>query len=87
MNDAESATIAGSVAGRLFGKEKVFETPPLAASEDFAYFLQKVPGAFILLGAGNEERGITAPHHSPQFDIDESALPKGAELLAALAME
>ncbi|MBD3867788.1 MAG: amidohydrolase [Acidobacteria bacterium] len=87
VNDAESATIAGSVAGRLFGKEKVFETPPLAASEDFAYFLQKVPGAFILLGAGNEERGITAPHHSPQFDIDESALPKGAELLAALAME
>ena len=87
VNDTESANIVSSIAGRLFGKEKVFETPPLAASEDFAYFLQKVPGAFILLGAGNEARGITAPHHSPQFDIDESALPKGAELLAALAME
>ena len=87
VNDAESVKIVGSVAGKLFGREKVFETPPLAASEDFAYFLQKVPGAFILLGAGNVERGITAPHHSPRFDIDETALPRGAELLAALAME
>jgi amidohydrolase len=87
VNDTESANVVSSIAGRLFGKEKVFETPPLAASEDFAYFLQKVPGAFILLGAGNEEKGITAPHHSPRFDIDESALPRGAELLAALAME
>ena len=86
VNDAEAARVVGSVAGRLFGESQVFETPPLAASEDFAYFLEKVPGAFILLGAGNEERGITAPHHSPRFDIDESALPKGAELLAALAM-
>ena len=34
---------------------------------------------FILVGAGNQERGITAPHHSPEFDIDESVLPRGAE--------
>ena len=58
----------------------------MAAAEDFAYFLQKVPGAFILIGAGNAERGITAPHHSPTFDIDESVLPRGAELLARLAL-
>ncbi len=87
VNDAAAVQTVAAVAGRLFGEDRVFETPPLAASEDFAYYLEKVPGAFILLGAGNEERGITAPHHSPQFDVDESALPRGTELLAALALE
>jgi amidohydrolase len=34
------------------------------------------------VGAGNAERGITAPHHSPRFDIDERALSIGLETLA-----
>jgi amidohydrolase len=70
----------------VFGAEAVVETDPMAAAEDFAYFLERVPGAFAFLGAGNEARGITAPHHSPAFDIDESVLPRGAELLARLAL-
>ncbi|NIW35755.1 MAG: amidohydrolase, partial [Gemmatimonadetes bacterium] len=48
--------------------------------------LEERPGAFIFVGAGNEKKGITAPHHSPEFDIDESVLPRGAELLARLAL-
>jgi amidohydrolase len=56
------------------------------AAEDFAYFLEARPGAFAFIGAGNAAQGITAPHHSPAFDIDESALPIGAELLARLAL-
>jgi amidohydrolase len=59
----------------------------MAPAEDFSYFLQQRPGAFILVGAGNTERGITAPHHSAEFDIDESVLPRGAELLARIALE
>ncbi len=59
----------------------------MTAAEDFSYFLNERPGAFVLVGAGNEARGITAPHHSPGFDIDEAVLPRGAELLARLALE
>jgi amidohydrolase len=73
-------------AREVFGPEGVVETPPLAAAEDFAYFAQRVPAAFVLVGAGDPERGIVAPHHSPAFDIDEGVLPKGAELLARLAL-
>ena len=40
-----------------------------------------------LLGRVGTERGITAPHHSAEFDIDESVLPRGAELLARIALE
>jgi amidohydrolase len=52
--------------------------------EDFAYYLQKVPGAFLFLGAGD---GREFPHHHPAFDIDEKALPVGVLLLTSLALE
>jgi amidohydrolase len=74
------------VAREVVGDENVFRPAPTAAAEDFAYFLRERPGAFFFLGAGNVERGITAPHHSPEFDIDETVLPRGAELMARLAL-
>jgi amidohydrolase len=85
VNDAAAVERVRAAAGRVFGEANVHEARPMAAAEDFAYFLERRPGAFVLLGAGNESRGITAPHHSPEFDIDESVLPRGAELLARLA--
>ncbi len=59
---------------------------PSMGVEDFAYFLEKVPGAFYRLGTGNEARGITSEGHSVSFDIDESALAVGAALQAAHAL-
>lgn len=71
----------------VFGADSVKEAPLIMAGEDFAYYLEHVPGAFVFVGAGNQERGITAPHHHPAFDVDESALLKAAGLLASLALE
>ncbi|HHG74190.1 MAG TPA: amidohydrolase, partial [Persephonella sp.] len=48
-------------------------------------YLMKVPGTFIRIGIRNEEKGITAPLHSPVFDIDEDVLPVGASVLSYLA--
>ena len=86
VNHAEAVGAVRAAATDVVGAENVVETAPQAAAEDFSYFLEKRPGAFVLVGAGNAERGITAPHHSPEFDIDESVLPRGAELLARLAL-
>lgn len=86
VNDPAAVERVRRVAKEVFGADRVVETEPMAAAEDFAYFLERVPGAFVFLGAGNAARGITAPHHAPSFDIDESILPRGAELLARLAM-
>jgi amidohydrolase len=52
-----------------------------------ALFLAAAPGCYILVGAGNAARGITAPHHSSHFDIDEDALAIGAEVLTRAALE
>jgi amidohydrolase len=86
VNDAAAVERVRRHAIAVVGESRVVEPDPMAAAEDFAYFLRQVPGAFAFVGAGNEARGITAPHHSPRFDIDESALPIGAELLARIAL-
>jgi amidohydrolase len=86
VNDAAAVASVRRHAVSVVGDANVIEPDPMAAAEDFAYFLKRVPGAFIFVGAGNVERGITAPHHSPRFDIDESSLPIGAELLTRIAL-
>jgi len=86
VNEASATERARAVAERVVGAERVVTCAPMAAAEDFAYFLEQRPGAFMFVGVRNEERGITAPHHNPAFDLDESALPVGAELLARLAV-
>lgn len=73
------------VAGELFGREQVFQTPPMMPAEDFAYYVQKVPGCFIFVGAGNEHSGAIYPHHHARFDIDESSMLNAARILAAMA--
>jgi len=86
VNDPEAVSRVRRHAAVVVGAANVVEPAPMAAAEDFSYFLRQVPGAFAFIGAGNVARGITAPHHAPQFDIDESALPIGTELLARIAL-
>lgn len=71
----------------LLGENSVLELEkPSMGVEDFAYFLERVPGAFYQLGCRNEERGITHPGHNDLFDIDEECLPIGAALQAGCVL-
>src|SRR5829696_6085356 len=84
VNDKGAAGYAVGVAEELFGEQSVQELPnPSMTAEDFAFFLEKVPGAFIWLGVGEDVSGL----HTPQFAFDEEVLPRGSALLAALALE
>lgn len=65
------------------GRYALVEMEPIMGGEDFAYYLQEVPGCFFFVGAGNEDRGAVYPHHHPRFDIDEDALGVGVEVLLA----
>lgn len=55
--------------------------------EDFAYFLQEIPGAFWYLGCRNEDKQIIYPGHSSKFMIDEDALEIGLKLQVKLALK
>ena len=82
-NDAGSAELALGVVGELFGEDRAVELDhPSMGAEDFAFFLEKVPGAFVWLGVGDVS-GL----HTPQFSFDEEILSQGAALLTALALE
>ena len=75
------------VFAELFGSESVRTLPePSMGGEDFALFLERVPGAHFRLGVGSEGRPAY-PLHSPDFYADESGFPLGVAGLAALALD
>ncbi|MBZ7924896.1 amidohydrolase [Ensifer adhaerens] len=80
VNAPEQAAIAATVAEGLVGKQSVnLQTPPQLASEDFAYFLQQRPGAFVFLGNGK-----SAPLHNPAYDFNDAIIPTGVQFWCSL---
>ena len=56
----------------------------LALAEDFAFYQEKVPGIFFLLGTRNKEQNFISPLHSSSFNFDEKVLLEGVKLFAKL---
>ena len=88
INHPDTAARVQAVAKRLFPQSDVDPANyTTMGSEDFAFVLEKVPGCFFFIGSANHEKGLDAGHHHPKFDIDETALPSGAALMAATALD
>jgi amidohydrolase len=86
VNDPGATAAARAAVRAVLGEGALVPGDPLMASEDFSYYGQVVPSAFIFLGAGNPAAGADSANHDPHFSIDEAALPLGAALLAAAAL-
>jgi len=82
INDAQCAQHVLDASRALFGQALVPDAPA-ATSEDFAFMLQKVPGAYVWLGQGSDTHCFSL--HHPRYDFNDDILPRGAALLAALA--
>jgi amidohydrolase len=87
INDEEMTAFVVKVAKEILGEDRLSLLRPLMGSEDFSFYLQKVPGTFAFLGVENKEKGIIYPHHHPKFNIDEDILPLGTALHVSVAME
>lgn len=87
INNAEETEFVRQSMIRYLGEENVVELPIRLTAEDFSYYSQVSDACFYRLGTGNPEKGITAPVHTPTFDIDEDALEVGMGLMAFLAIE
>ena len=88
VNDPAIAELVRRAAEATVGAEHIpsgDQRQPV--SDDMALFLDAAPGCYFLVGVGNPERGITAPHHSNRFDMDEAALPIGVEVMARAALD
>jgi amidohydrolase len=80
INNSEMSKLVGLACSKGIGKENVEVVKPSMGGEDFAYYLEKVPGSYFRLGCRNEEKGLIHPYHSSLFDIDEDVLPFGVEM-------
>jgi hippurate hydrolase len=82
VNDAACARHALEAAEALYGRSTLLDAPAFT-SEDFAFMLKAVPGAYVWLGQSSPQ--CSAPLHTPAYDFNDEVLPQGAGLLAALA--
>lgn len=90
VNDSAAAARVDRVAGALLGPGRVEPmSGPILGSEDFAYVLERVPGALAFLGGcpPHLDPDNAPPNHSDRVLFDESAMADGAALYAALALD
>lgn len=85
VNDAATTEVLRQVVCETLGREALMDATPTMGGEDFSAYLTKAPGSFFFIGARNDDAGINAPHHHPNFAIDERALGYGVQVLVAAA--
>ncbi|MCC6133196.1 MAG: amidohydrolase [Acidobacteria bacterium] len=85
INHRDEAELVQREGIALVGRDGIIENCHTMGGEDFAAFLERVPGAFIFVGAAKPEHGLGPAHHSPHFDFDERALMTAAELHSRVA--
>lgn len=81
VNHPDETAFLADIAKAISEVDQVKECEPLMVGEDFAYYLQKVPGTFFITGAKHPDWETAYPHHHPKFNFDERAM-----LIAAKTM-
>ncbi len=85
-NDAAVNRLLERCTTTAFGSDAVRDTRPMLGGEDFACYLERVPGAMFRLGIRNEAIGADKSWHSPMFIADEDALVVGTEVFVNAAL-
>lgn len=74
---------------QVAGDEHVNTLLPIMGAEDFAFYAEKIPGLYFFVGITPKGKSpeTAAPHHTPEFFVDESGLELGVRSLARLAVD
>lgn len=88
FNHIEMTRFVRDTARNVFGQDSVIDLAhPSMAAEDFAFYLEKVPGAFICLGNNPTPDITSASLHNCRFDFSDEAIPIGVKLLSSIAVD
>ena len=88
INQPEANRFITDSARSLFGSNSIKKiVNPSMGGEDFARYVQLVPGAMFFLGVGNSRIGANRAWHHPKFKADEDAIPVGAAILTKSAID
>ena len=82
VNSPQEAKTIQNIATEIVGKENVITYYKTMCAEDFSFFLQEVPGAFVFIGCQQEEY---YPQHNENFKVDEEPILLGTQLLYNIA--
>jgi amidohydrolase len=89
VNNPELTTRSVPSLIKAAGADNVVNMSLVMGAEDFSYFANEVPGFYFFVGA--TPKGVDASsapsNHSPQFFLDESALPVGTRALLQVALD
>ncbi len=86
INDPLVAKVAAGALTELYGEEAFGDLEKVMGGEDFAYYLERVPGAMVFVGVGNKEKQTDYSLHNERYNLDEDMLPVGAALHAQFAL-
>jgi amidohydrolase len=86
VNEATSARMFAAAAAGMLGEDMVVHTQQSLGGEDFAWYLDHVPGALARLGTRTPGAAVEYDLHQPAFDIDERAIGVGVRVMAATAL-
>ncbi len=86
VNHPDAVKVFNTVARRAFGAERVIDVPqPVMGGEDFAFYGQRVPACFFVLGLV-PDGGTMAELHQPTFNFNDDAIATGVEMFCQLAV-
>lgn len=85
VNDNTITEFAKKTASEILPVENIIDFEPKMWAEDFAYYLQEIPGTFWFLGVKPKERMDMETLHNPKLNPDEEAMEYGMAMLAASA--
>jgi amidohydrolase len=86
VNEAMSTAMVEAAADRVLGADSVVSAPQSLGGEDFAWYLESIPGALARLGTRKPGSGDDFDIHQPSFDVDERAIGVGVRLMVATAL-
>jgi amidohydrolase len=85
VNDPAMTDLVAKVAREALGPHKYFSAArPTMAGEDFAFYLQKIPGSFFMIGVDPIDPERPASLHSDRYDFSDSALAVGMRMFLEL---
>ena len=85
INHGAETEFAAEVAREISGD--CAEAPLIMGGEDFAFYGERIPACFFLLGQQAEDADPMPPLHSPKYDFNDGTIETGIRLMTRLALE
>src|SRR5262245_33556132 len=86
VNEASSTQMIAAAADRVLGSDAIAAAPQSLGGEDFAWYLESIPGSLFRLGTRPVGSVEEFDIHQPMFDVDEECIAVGVKVMTATAL-